>query len=147
MSTKHAANCQDLKAGQRSGRYQSQALASSNRVRQPCIRRITATMAMQVASTNDPLHLQAIARPQASPVRPNQSCGRGLRKPCMNDATANRLNANAKISSIAIRDCTNTIWLKKASRAEATAGPCAANSARPQRYIATIDSEPNSTPG
>ena len=65
----------------------------------------------------------------------------------MNAAIANRLKASAKISSIAIRDCTNSIWLKKASKAEAMAGPCAANSARPQRYIATIASEPNNTPG
>ena len=65
----------------------------------------------------------------------------------MNAAIANRPNASANISSIAIRDCTNTIWLKKASKAVAIAGPCAANSARPQRYIATIASDPNSTPG
>jgi hypothetical protein len=44
-------------------------------------------------------------------------------------------------------DCTNTIWLKKASKADAIAGPCAVNSARPQRYIATIASDPNSTLG
>jgi hypothetical protein len=65
----------------------------------------------------------------------------------MKDATASRPNESAKMSSIAIRDCTNTIWLKKASRAVAIAGPWAANSVRPHRYIATIASDPSSTPG
>ena len=39
----------------------------------------------------------------------------------MNDATANRPKASAKISSIAIRDCTNSIWSKNAISAAATA--------------------------
>ena len=41
--------------------------------------------------------------------------------------------------SIAIPDCTNTIWLRKGStQMRPHAGPCAANRARPHRYIATI---------
>jgi len=65
----------------------------------------------------------------------------------MNAAIANRPNASAEISSIATRDCTNTIWWKKAINADATAGLCAVNSERPRRYIATIASDPNSTLG
>jgi len=65
----------------------------------------------------------------------------------MNAATPTRPNVSAKISSIAIRDCTNSIWLKNAISAAAIAGPCAPNKARPQKYIATIASDPNSTAG
>jgi hypothetical protein len=39
------------------------------------------------------------------------------------DHGGDRPNASAEISGIAIRDCTTTIWLKKAIDADATAGP------------------------
>ena len=55
------------------------------------------------------------------------------RKPRKKAATANRLMLSAKISSIAVRACTNSIWLKNAISAAAIAGPCAANNTRPQR--------------
>src|SRR5215218_8621676 len=109
MSAKQMAKCHHLKSGQRSGRYQSSGLALANCVRQPCIRRITATMTMQTASPNSPLHLQPADRPKPTPASANHKCGLSLRKPCMNAAIANRLKVSAKISSIAIRDCTNSL--------------------------------------
>ena len=93
-----------------------------------------ATIAMQTASGTDPLHLQATDKTetQARQARTETAAAAG-RKPCMNAAMANRPKVSAKISSIAIRDCTNTIWLKKASRRGGERGALAANSARPHK--------------
>src|SRR4051812_47574720 len=108
MSTKQIAKCHHLKSGQRSGRYQSSGRASANCVRQLCIKRITATMTMQTASTNSPLHLQAVDRPKPNPAGATHSGGRCLKNPCMTPATENGLKVSEKIPSTATRDCTNT---------------------------------------
>ena len=53
----------------------------------------------------------------------------------MKAATANRLKASAEISSIAIRDCTNSIWLQRRDEARGNRRPLRCE----QRQSAEID--------
>ena len=53
---------------------------------------------MQTASTNKPLHVQAIERSKAKPASANQRCGLSFLKPCMKAAIANRLQASAALT-------------------------------------------------